>query len=64
MQTVPLERAVQEIGLFGNLNTVCKPTTPKWRATVKRLKQRFVDFDKPTGEAPNKPLQPTVSVGG
>ena len=30
--------AVQEIGLFGNQNTVCKPTTPKWRSTVERLK--------------------------
>lgn len=22
-------------------STVCKPTTPKWRATVERLKERF-----------------------
>lgn len=40
-KTVPLERAVQEIGFFGNQNTVCKPTTPKWRSTVERLKERF-----------------------
>jgi len=46
LQTVPLERAVQEIGLFGNQNTVCKPTTPKWRYTVDRLKDRFPQFDK------------------
>lgn len=46
LQTVPLEKAVQEIGLFGNQNTVCKPTTPKWRSTVDRLKERFPDFDK------------------
>jgi hypothetical protein len=46
MQTVPLENAVQEIGLFGNQNTVCKPTTPKWRYTVERLKEKFPDFDK------------------
>jgi hypothetical protein len=46
LQTVPLEKAVQEIGLFGNQNTVCKPTTPKWRATVERLKERFPDFNK------------------
>ena len=39
LQTVPLDQAVQEIGLFGNQNTVCKPTTPKWRQTVERLKQ-------------------------
>jgi hypothetical protein len=46
LQTVPKERAVYEAGLFGNQNTVCKPTTPKWRSTVDRLKQRFPEFDK------------------
>ena len=46
LQTVSLERAVREIGLFGNQNTVCKPTTPKWRSTVDRLKEKFPDFDK------------------
>lgn len=46
LQTVSLEHAVREIGLFGNQNTVCKPTTPKWRTTVERLKERFPDFDK------------------
>lgn len=46
LQTVPLERAVHEIGLFGNQNTVCKPTTPKWRHTVDRLKTKFPGFDK------------------
>ena len=46
LQTVPLEEAVQEIGLFGNQNTVCKPTTPKWRSTVERLKEKFPNFNK------------------
>jgi hypothetical protein len=41
LQTVPVEEAVKELGLFGNQNTVCKPTTPKWRHTVERLKERF-----------------------
>lgn len=41
IQTVPLEQAVQEVGMFGNQNTVCKPTTPKWRSTVERLKHHF-----------------------
>lgn len=41
LQTVPLGQAVYEVGLFGNQNTVCQPTTPKWRSTVERLKQRF-----------------------
>ncbi len=41
LHTVPLEAAVNDIGLFGNQNTVCKPTTPKWRTTVERLKERW-----------------------
>lgn len=41
LHAVPLEQAVNEIGLFGNQNTVCKPTTPKWRSTVDRLKERW-----------------------
>jgi len=41
LHTVPLEKAVNEIGMFGNQNTVCKPTTPKWRTTVERLKERW-----------------------
>jgi hypothetical protein len=41
VKTVTLDKAVQEIGFFGNQNTVCKPTTPKWRSTVERLKDRF-----------------------
>jgi hypothetical protein len=45
LQTVPLENAMHEIGLFGNQNTVCKPTTPKWRSTVERLKSKFPDFE-------------------
>lgn len=41
LATVPLAQGVKEVGLFGNQNTVCKPTTPKWRTTVDRLKERF-----------------------
>lgn len=41
IHSVPIEEAVNEIGLFGNQNTVCKPTTPKWRTTVERLKERW-----------------------
>jgi hypothetical protein len=41
LHTVPVSEAVNEIGMFGNQNTVCKPTTPKWRTTVERLKQRW-----------------------
>jgi hypothetical protein len=46
LQTVPLDKGVLEVGLFGNQNTVCKPTTPKWRYTVERLKERFPDYNK------------------
>ena len=44
-QTVPLEDAVSEIGLFGNQNTVCAPKTPKWRHTIERLQRAFPHFD-------------------
>lgn len=41
LRTVPLEQAVKEVGLFGNQNTVCRPTTAKWRWTIERLRERF-----------------------
>ena len=41
LETVPENKAVNEVGLFGNQNTVCQPTTPKWRHTVERLKVYF-----------------------
>ena len=41
LHTVPENQAIQEVGMFGNQNTVCKPKVPKWRATVERLKERF-----------------------
>jgi hypothetical protein len=50
LQTVPIEKAVKEIGLFGNQNTVCRPTTPKWRLTVERLKVAFPNWQEaPSG---------------
>jgi hypothetical protein len=39
-------KAFDEVGLFGNQNTVCQPTTPKWRHTVERLKTHFRDWEK------------------
>ena len=45
LDTVPESQAVNEIGLFGNQNTVCKPMTPKWRHTVERLKQAFPHWE-------------------
>ena len=37
---VVIDHGANEVGLFGNQNTVCGPTTPKWRTTVGRLKVR------------------------
>ena len=41
LDTVPKGEAVNEVGLFGNQNTVCQPRSAKWRDTVERLKTRF-----------------------
>ena len=41
IHTIPESEAVKEVGLFGNQNTVCRPTAPKWRHTVEVLKGRF-----------------------
>ena len=41
LQTVPVNEAIKGVGLFGNQNTVCQPTSPKWRHTVERLKAHF-----------------------
>jgi hypothetical protein len=46
LQTVPREDAIQEVGFFGNQNTVCRPTAQKWRSTVDRVKQVFTAFDR------------------
>lgn len=45
LQTVQTSQAVREIGMFGNQNTICRPSTPKWRSTIDRLKERFPHFD-------------------
>lgn len=49
----PESEAVKEIGLFGNQNTVCQPTTPKWRHTVERLKTFFKKWDGPSSSTPS-----------
>lgn len=38
LHTEATGKAFSETGLFGNQNTVCKPTATKWRHTVERLK--------------------------
>lgn len=39
LHKVPEARALNEVGLFGNQNSVARPRTPKWEHTVKRLKE-------------------------
>ena len=46
IETVPDAKAINEVGLFGNQNTVCQPSTPKWRHTVERLKTYFRKWEK------------------
>lgn len=46
LDTVAEDEAFSEVGLFGNQNTVCQPTTPKWRHTVDRLKTKFPKWDR------------------
>ena len=46
LDTVLESEAFNEMGLFGNQNTVCRPATPKWRHTVNRLKTKFPKCDK------------------
>lgn len=47
LDAVPIKKAVDEVGLFGNQNTVCQPSTPKWRHTVERLKSHFPKWNNP-----------------
>ena len=44
LDTVDSHKAFNEVGLFGNQNTVCQPMTPKWRHTVERLKAVFPNW--------------------
>lgn len=45
LDAVPIKKAIDEVGLFGNQNTVCQPSTPKWRHTVERLKSHFPNWN-------------------
>ena len=47
IEAVPLDKAIDEVGMFGNQNTVCAPTKAKWRHTLDRLKQVFPGWDAP-----------------
>ncbi|SEA22355.1 hypothetical protein [Marinobacterium iners] len=39
LHKVSVHEAVNEVGLFGNQNSVARPRTPKWEHTVTRLKE-------------------------
>lgn len=45
LDAVDANKAFSEVGLFGNQNTVCQPTTPKWRHSVERLKTVFTKWN-------------------
>ncbi|MEL0578312.1 nuclease [Pectobacterium punjabense] len=45
LETRSEQEAVNEVGFFGNQNTVCKPTTQKWRHTVEKLKRYFGNWN-------------------
>jgi hypothetical protein len=45
LDTVPADDAFNELGMFGNQNSVCKPTTASWLSTVERLKGVFKRWD-------------------
>lgn len=51
LDTLPETQAINEVGLFGNQNTVCQPLTIKWRHTVDRLKLLFHHWDQPIKQA-------------
>lgn len=52
LQTKDASHAFDELGLFGNQNSVCKPTAAKWRHTVERLKTAFPLWNQSTTESP------------
>lgn len=60
LDTVPEERAFNEVGLFGNQNTVCQPVTAKWRHTVERLKTFFRNWDGAPRESARSLPTPTA----
>lgn len=41
LRAVPREERFNELGFFGNQNSVCRPTVAQWRHTVERLKEHF-----------------------
>ena len=46
LDTKSEEEAAQEVGFFGNQNTVCRPRAVKWVHTVERLKTYFPHWER------------------
>ncbi len=55
LDTKPESKAVSETGLFGNQNTVCRPTSAKWHHTVARLKAAFPGWSQGGDSSGNEP---------
>jgi hypothetical protein len=41
IKTTNRDGAYDQLGFFGNQNSVCKPTATRWRSTVDHLKEKF-----------------------
>jgi hypothetical protein len=63
LDTLPEGETFSEAGLFGNQNTVCQPTTPKWRHTVERLKTVFPHWNGQPNGSTQFTSMPPPSVG-
>lgn len=60
LDTLPEKNAIKEVGLFGNQNSVCQPTSQRWRHTVERLKTFFKNWDHPSAST-TSPVDKTIS---
>lgn len=58
LDTLTREKAFNEVGLFGNQNSVCQPVAASWRHTVERLKTVFANWDAETLRLKEKYLAP------
>jgi hypothetical protein len=46
LETKPVKEAVKGRDLFANEQTVCRPTTPIWRFTLRRLRREFPEHNQ------------------
>jgi hypothetical protein len=50
LDTLTIDKGIKGAGLFGQQNTVCRPTTPKWRKTIEHLQTVFTKYNERSGE--------------